>query len=407
MTSADAVALAQQSISAGSPPMGGGLHRWWDTASQSPPSPPPPVTRLVTPLALHASIPWWWRNAVVRLPPPPPQEPSDAVAGGPETRTLPGSCARGAPPAHRHFPWSPRRRGCPPRMRARGVPWGGAVGGCGHSRRGRARLPPIHPPVCCRGGDPLWRVAWQPPRWLASANQPQPVRRCCAGRLWRGGGGARRGTWPRLLRARVRVGTGGALATPACCARWRVRRIARGVRSQPALAAGAARFGPAVDCATQRPQRARPPPPLTPAACLHHRRRRRCHRRRCHHHHRGLPARLSGLSPWHHHRPCRYHRRSSGLPLGTVVTCAQPAAHVRACLTPALPVVLVLPARVIKHAIRRCGLCLLARLPIPPSPLTFAVSLPAHLDVIFFAQLAAPPPPWPSTLAGYGVCLVS
>lgn len=188
MTSADAVALAQQSISAGSPPMGGGLHRWWDTASQSPPSPPPPVTRLVTPLALHASIPWWWRNAVVRLPPPPPQEPSDAVAGGPETRTLPGSCARGAPPAHRHFPWSPRRRGCPPRMRARGVPWGGAVGGCGHSRRGRARLPPIHPPVCCRGGDPLWRVAWQPPRWLASANQPQPVRRCCAGRLWRGGG---------------------------------------------------------------------------------------------------------------------------------------------------------------------------------------------------------------------------
>lgn len=132
-----------------------------------------------------------------------------------------------------------------------------------------------------------------------------------------------------------------------------------------------------------------------------------CHRRRCHHHHRGLPARLSGLSPWHHHRPCRYHRRSSGLPLGTVVTCAQPAAHVRACLTPALPVVLVLPARVIKHAIRRCGLCLLARLPIPPSPLTFAVSLPAHLDVIFFAQLAAPPPPWPSTLAGYGVCLVS
>lgn len=152
MTSADAVALARQSISAGSPPMGGGLHRWWDTASQSPPSPPPPVTRLVTPLALHASIPWWWRNAVVRLPPPPPQEPSDAVAGGPETRTLPGSCARGAPPAHRHFPWSPRRRGCPPRMRARGVPWGGAVGGCGHSRRGRARLPPIHPPVCCRGG---------------------------------------------------------------------------------------------------------------------------------------------------------------------------------------------------------------------------------------------------------------
>lgn len=93
MTSADAVALAQQSISAGSPPMGGGLHRWWDTASQSPPSPPPPVTRLVTPLALHASIPWWWRNAVVRLPPPPPKNRQTRLLEGPKQ----GHCLAAAP----------------------------------------------------------------------------------------------------------------------------------------------------------------------------------------------------------------------------------------------------------------------------------------------------------------------
>lgn len=406
MTSADAVALAQQSISAGSPPMGGGLHRWWDTASQSPPSPPPPVTRLVTPLALHASIPWWWRNAVVRLPPPPPRTVRRGCWRARNKDTA-WQLRQGGPPRPPPLsvePTSPRLP--PPHARA----WCTVGGGCRRvwSLAARARAASTHPPACLLqgGGPPL--AGGLAAASLAGVCQPTPA--CAAvlcGAVVEGGGGARRGTWPRLLRARVRVGTGGALATPACCARWRVRRIARGVRSQPALAAGAARFGPAVDCATQRPQRARPPPPLTPAACLHHRRRRRCHRRRCHHHHRGLPARLSGLSPWHHHRPCRYHRRSSGLPLGTVVTCAQPAAHVRACLTPALPVVLVLPARVIKHAIRRCGLCLLARLPIPPSPLTFAVSLPAHLDVIFFAQLAAPPPPWPSTLAGYGVCLVS
>lgn len=189
MTSADAVALARQSISAGSPPMGGGLHRWWDTASQSPPSPPPPVTRLVSPLALHASIPWWWRNAVVRLPPPPPPRTVRRGCWRARNKDTAWQLRQGGPPRPPPLsvePTSPRLP--PPHARA----WCAVGGGCRRvwSLAARARAASTHPPACLLqgGGDPLWRAAWQPPRWLASANQPQPVRRCCAGRLWRGGG---------------------------------------------------------------------------------------------------------------------------------------------------------------------------------------------------------------------------